>query len=71
MTPEQWDYFNWRCDNLTRMVSDLGGRVGQHDFAFNVVRWQNNEVPPQATAAWKHSNPPQHPFRRKLVKVKR
>ncbi len=48
MRDEQFDYFNWRIDQLHKMVVALAHRVGHHDFAEDITRFHNNEVVAEA-----------------------
>lgn len=50
MTPAEFDYFNWRIDNIQRMLVDLAERLGQVDFVINANQFHNDEVVPAATA---------------------
>jgi len=50
MTDAEFDYFNWRIDQLHKMLIELAHNLGQHEFADNSTQFHNNQV----NAEWEH-----------------
>ena len=48
MNAKQWDYFNWRIDNIHRMLISLAARLGQHDLAESSRDFHEFEVIPES-----------------------
>ena len=44
MTSEEFDYFNWRIDQIHKMIVDLAWRLGQGDMGDSMNQFHNDQV---------------------------
>ena len=42
------EFHMWRADQMMDMIADLARRLGQDDFADDIIQWNNKHVPPEA-----------------------
>lgn len=44
MTDDEFDYFNWRLDNLSKMIADVAETCGHLEMAMKMTQFHNENV---------------------------